>query len=152
MSLFISKATIQYHSNPSLCPKHWSQRCWSWMVLWRPTRLSRTNTKIRCPFHHRGLECKNRKSRVTWSNRQVWLGVQNEAEQRLTEICQENALVIANTLYQNTRDNSMYGHHQMVNTKIDLQPKMEKLYTFRKNKMRSWLWLGSWAPYSQIQT
>src|SRR5574340_1052101 len=47
------------------------------------------------------------------------LGVRNEAEQRLTEICQENALVIANTLYQNTRDNSMDGHHQMVNTKID---------------------------------
>ena len=47
------------------------------------------------------------------------LGVQNEAEQRLTEICQENALVIANTLYQNTRDNSMDRHHQMVNTKID---------------------------------
>ena len=45
--------------------------------------------------------------------------VQNEAGQRLTEICQENALVIANTLYQNTRDNSMDRHHQMVNTKID---------------------------------
>ena len=28
------------------------------------------------------------------------LGVQNEAGQRLTEICQENALVIANTLFQ----------------------------------------------------
>ena len=28
------------------------------------------------------------------------LGVQNEAEQRLTEFCQENALVIANTLFQ----------------------------------------------------
>ena len=28
------------------------------------------------------------------------LGVQNEAGQRLTEFCQENALVIANTLYQ----------------------------------------------------
>ena len=48
------------------------------------------------------------------------LGVQNEAEQRLTEICQENALVIANTLYQNTRDNSMDGHHQMVNTETRL--------------------------------
>ena len=29
--------------------------------------------KKRCPFHHRGLECKSRKSRDTWSNRQVWL-------------------------------------------------------------------------------
>ena len=28
------------------------------------------------------------------------LGVQNEARQRLTEICQENTLVIANTLFQ----------------------------------------------------
>ena len=28
------------------------------------------------------------------------LGVQNEASQRLTEFCQENALVIANTLFQ----------------------------------------------------
>ena len=28
------------------------------------------------------------------------LGVQNEARQRLTEFCQENALVIANTLFQ----------------------------------------------------
>ena len=25
----------------------------------------------RCPFHSRGLECKSRKSRDTWSNRQV---------------------------------------------------------------------------------
>ena len=28
------------------------------------------------------------------------LGVQNEAEQRLVEFCQENTLVIANTLFQ----------------------------------------------------
>ena len=27
----------------------------------------------RCPFHHRGLECKSRKLRGTWSNRQIWL-------------------------------------------------------------------------------
>ena len=26
----------------------------------------------RSPFHYRGLECKNRKSRNTWSNRQIW--------------------------------------------------------------------------------
>ena len=28
--------------------------------------------KKRCPFHYRGLECKSRKSRNTWSNRQIW--------------------------------------------------------------------------------
>ena len=28
--------------------------------------------KKRCPFHYRGMECKSRKSRNTWSNRQIW--------------------------------------------------------------------------------
>ena len=28
--------------------------------------------KKRCPFHYRGMECKCRQSRNTWSNRQIW--------------------------------------------------------------------------------
>ena len=44
---------------------------WSWKVLGWPIRAARTNIKTRCPFHHRRLECKQRKSRDTWSNRQV---------------------------------------------------------------------------------
>ena len=69
------RQTIKYHSNQSLGPNHYCWRRWSWMVLWRPTRSSRTNTHThtqRCPFHDRGLEWKSRKSRDTWSNRQVW--------------------------------------------------------------------------------
>ena len=58
-------------------------------VLWRPTRPSRTNTQKRCPFHHRGLEWKSRKSRDTWSNRS-----------KTNKFCQENTPVIANTLFQ----------------------------------------------------
>ena len=46
--------------------------------------------------------------------------MRNEAGQRLIEFCQENALVIANTLFNNTREDSTHGHHQMVNTKIRL--------------------------------
>ena len=41
------------------------------MILWRPTRPSRANTLKTCPFCYRGLECKSRKSRNTWSNRQI---------------------------------------------------------------------------------
>ena len=70
------------------------------MVLWRPTSPSRTNTQKRCPFHHRRLECKSRKSRDTWSNRQVWPWSTEWSRQRLTEFCQENALVIVNTFFQ----------------------------------------------------
>ena len=65
------------------------------------------------------------------------LGVQNEAGQRQTEFCQENALVIAIPSSNNTREDSTHGHHQMVNTKIRLiiffAAKMEKLYTVSKN-------------------
>ena len=48
------------------------------------------------------------------------LGVQNEAGQRLTVFCQENTLVIANTLFQQHRDDSTHGHQRIVNTKIRL--------------------------------
>ena len=45
------------------------------------------------------------------------LGVQNQAGQSLTEFGQENALVIANTLFQQHKRRL---HHQMANTKIIL--------------------------------
>ena len=47
-----------------------------------------------------GLQCKSRKSRDTWSNRQIWPWSAKLSSQRLTEFCQENALVIANTIFQ----------------------------------------------------
>ena len=34
--------------------------------------LLELTTQKRCRFHYRGLECKSRKSRNTWSNRQIW--------------------------------------------------------------------------------
>ena len=39
------------------------------------------------------------------------LGICNEAGQRLIEFCQENALVIANTFSNNTKEDSTHGHH-----------------------------------------
>ena len=47
------------------------------------------------------------------------LRVQNELEQRLTEFCQENALVLTPSS-NNTGDDCTHGPHQMVNTKIRL--------------------------------
>ena len=34
--------------------------------------LSELTPKTRCPFHYRGMEWKSRKSRNTWSNKQIW--------------------------------------------------------------------------------
>ena len=48
------------------------------------------------------------------------LGIWNEAGQRLIEFCQENTLVRATPSSNNTREDSIHEHHQMVNTGIRL--------------------------------
>ena len=40
--------------------------------------------------------------------------------QKTVEFCQENALVIANTLFQHHKRRLYHGHYQMVNTKLRL--------------------------------
>ena len=84
--------------------------------------LLELTSKKRCPFLYRGLEYKVGSQETHGVRGKFGLGVKNEAGQRLIEFCQENALVIANTLFQqnNTREDSTHGHHQMVNIKIRL--------------------------------
>ena len=70
------------------------------------------------------------------------LGVQNESGQKLTEFCQENALVIANTLFQQYKRQlytwpSPAGQYRNQILLYSFQTKMEKLYTVSKNKTRS---------------
>ena len=48
------------------------------------------------------------------------LGVQNEAGQRLIEFCQENTLVITNTLFQQLKRRLYTWTSEMVNTEIRL--------------------------------
>ena len=54
----------------------------------------------RCPFHYRGLECKSRKSKNTWSNRQIWPWNTEWSRAKANTVLQLNALVIANPLFQ----------------------------------------------------
>ena len=98
-SLF-SRQTTQYHCNPSLCL---DQRCWrssSWMVLWRLTRPSRTNTQKDVLFIIGDWNPKVGSQEIPGVTGKFGLGIWNEAGQRLTEFSQENALVIANTIFQ----------------------------------------------------
>ena len=148
-SRLASRQTIQYHGNPSLCPKIRPWISWSGMVLWRPTRPFKLTPKKGCLFIIGDWNAKVGTEEIPVVTGKFGLGVWNEAGQRLIEFCQENALVIANTLFQQ--------HKRRLSTpKSDwlysLQPKMEKLYSVSKNKTRSWLWLRSWTPYCQIQT
>ena len=151
------RQTIQHHSNPNLCPNHWCKRSWSWLVLRRLTTPSRMNTKNRCPFHHRELECKSRKSKDTWSNRQIWPSSTKWSRATANRVlprehishskhplptAQEKTLHMDITRWSTPKSDWLYS----------LQPKMEKLYTVNKNKTRSWLCLRAWTLYCQIQT
>ena len=120
------------------------------MVLWRPTRTFITNTKKkkkkRFPFHCRGLECKSRESRNTWSNRQIWPWNTEWSRAKANRVLprertghskhplpttQERTLHMDITRWSTPKSDWLYS----------LQPKMEKLCTVSKNKTGSWLWL-----------
>ena len=96
------RQAILHHTNPSLCPYH---QCWrSWSALWRPRKPPRTDTgkkkKKKILFIIGDWNAKVGNQEIPGETGKFGLGEQNEAGQRLTEFCQENALVIANTLFE----------------------------------------------------
>ena len=111
---------MQHHSNPSLCPNHRCPRSWSWPVLWRSVRPSRTDTEKRCPFHHRGLECKRRKSGDTGNNRHVWPRNTKYSRAEANSFVKRTHQSWRTPISDDTRDDSTHGHHQMVNAEIRL--------------------------------
>ena len=71
------------------------------MVLWRPTRPSRTNIpKKDVLFIIGDWNAKVGSQEIPGVTGNFGLGVQNEAGQRLKEFCKENTPVIGNTLFQ----------------------------------------------------
>ena len=94
------RQTNQHHGNPSLCTDQLCWINWSWMVLWRPPRPSRTNTPKDVLFIIGDWNAKVGSQETPGVTGKFGHRVQNEAGQRLIEFCQENALVIANTLFQ----------------------------------------------------
>ena len=72
----------------------------SWTVLWRPTRRFRTNTQKDVLFILGDWNAKVGSQETPGVTGKFALGIQNEAGKRLIEFCQENALVIANPLFQ----------------------------------------------------
>ena len=114
------RQTIQHHGNPSLCPNHW---CWKAEAEWFYEDLQDLLELIPPKdvlFIIEDWNAKVESQEIPGVTGKFGLGVRNEAGQRLGEFCQESALIIANTFFNNTREDSTYGHHQMVNTEIRL--------------------------------
>ena len=70
-------------------------------LVWRIIKIIHVLTSINKTFHNsEDWNAKVGSQEIPVVARKFGLGVQNEAGQRLTEFCQENTLVIANTLLQ----------------------------------------------------
>ena len=113
--------------------------------------------KKRCPFHYRGLECKSRKSRNTWSNRQMWPWNTEWSRAKANRVLPREHTGHSKLPLRTTQEKTLHMDITRWSTQksdwlYSLQPEMEKLYTVSKIKTRSWLWLISWTPYCQIQT
>ena len=70
------------------------------MVLWTPTRLSRTYSQKDVLFIIEDWNAKVGSQETPGVTGKFSLGIRNEVGQRLIDSCQENALIIANTLFQ----------------------------------------------------
>ena len=74
----------------------------------------------RCPFHYRGLESKSRKSRNTWSNRQIWPWNTKWSRAKANRVLPREHTGHNKHPLPTTQKKTTHGHHQMLNTKIRL--------------------------------
>ena len=91
------RQTIQYYSNPSLCNAEEAEVEQFYEDLQDLLKLTPKKDVL---FIIGDWNAKVGSQEISGVTSKFGLGVQNEAGQRLTEFCQENVLVIANTLFQ----------------------------------------------------
>ena len=110
-----------------------------------------STAKKRCLFHHRGLQCKSRKSRYTWSNRQIWPWSTKWRRAKANRVLPGEHTGHSKHRLPTTKETTL--HMNITRWSIpksdllySLQPKAEKLYIVSKNKTRRWLWLTSGTP------
>ena len=109
------RQTIQYQSDPSLCPTSNAEEAEVEQFYEDLQDLLELTPPKDVLFIIGDWNTKVGSQETPGVTGKFGLGVQNEAGQRLTEFCQENALVIATPSSNNTREDSTHGHHQMVN-------------------------------------
>ena len=106
-------------------------------------------------FHHRGLECKNRKSRDNWRSRQVWPWTTKWNTMEANRVMWREHTGQSKSLLPRAQEMTLHMDiTKWSKPKSDwlhsLQLKME-LYTVIKNRIWCWLWFRLWAFYCKIQ-
>ena len=95
------RQTIQYHSNPTYAPtSHAEEAEVEWFYEDLQDLLEPTPPQKKILFITGDWNAKVGSQKTPGVTGKFGLGVWNEAGQRLTEFGQENALVVANTLFK----------------------------------------------------
>ena len=68
----------------------------------------------------RGLECKSKKSRDTWSNRQIWPWSTERSRAKANRFLPRERTGYSKDPLPTTQEKTTHGHHQMVDTEIRL--------------------------------
>ena len=113
------RETIQYHSNPSLCPSN-AEEAEVERFYEHLQDLLELTPKKDVLFIIGDWNAKVGSQEIPGVTGKFGLGLQNKAGQRLIQFYQENALVITNTLLQQHKRRAYTWISQMVNTKIRL--------------------------------
>ena len=92
-----SRKIIHYYSNPSLCPNTNAEEAEQFYEGLQDFLEHKEKDAI---FTTEDWNVKVGSQEIPGLTGKFGLGVQNEAEQQLAEFCQENTMVIANTLFQ----------------------------------------------------
>ena len=78
-----------------------------------------TQTTI-CPFHHRGLENKSRKSRDNWSNREIWPWRTKQSRTKANRVLPREHTGHSEHPLPTREERTTHGRHRMINTKMRL--------------------------------
>ena len=113
-------------------------------------------TPKKISFSFRGLECKSRKSRNTWSNRQVWPWSTKWSSAKANRVLPREGTGHSKYPLPTTQEKTL---HMDITRWSILKSDLISLCSQRcrssiqsAKTRRSWLWLRSWTSYCQIQT
>ena len=126
------------------------------MILWRYTRPSRTNNPKDILFIIGDWNVKIGSLRDTWSNWQIWPWSTEWSRAKANRVLPRECTGHSKHPLATTQEKTL--HMDITRWSIvksdwlySLQLKMEKLYTVRKNKTKSWLRQRSWTPIAKFR-
>ena len=152
------RQTIQNHGNPSLCPPTSNAEKAEVEGFYEDLQdLLELTPKRDILFIIGDWNAKSRKSRNTWSNRQIWPRSTEWSRAKANKVLPRESTGHSKHLLPTTQEKTLHMDISRWSTpKSDwlysFQPKMEKLYTVSRNKTEKLTVAQIWTHYCKFQT